>query len=76
MAVVMNKSHQCLASHLLVSPPLHLCLIVAEIISLLALSQVRDTAELLVVVDRPVISPDAVNNTCIIMEENTVQIIT
>ena len=50
-----------LTSYSLVSPPLHLSLIVAEIISLLALCQVRDTAELLVVVDQLVITPNAVN---------------
>lgn len=49
-------------SDLQVSPPLHLSLVVADIISLLALRQVGDTAELLVVVDGLVVSPNAVNN--------------
>lgn len=45
----------------LVSPPLHLRLIVADIISLLAVRQVRNTTKLLVIVDRLVFVPNAVD---------------
>lgn len=48
---------------LLVSPPLHLSLVVADEVSLLALRQVGDTAELLVVIHRLVVGSDAVHNT-------------
>lgn len=51
-------------SNLLVPPPLHLSLIVAGIVALLALSQVGNTPELLVVVHELVFGPDAVNNIC------------
>lgn len=47
--------------YILVSPPLHLCLVVADVISLLAGSQVRNTAELLVVVYGLVFNPNAVH---------------
>lgn len=50
--------------YLLVSPPLHLRLVVADIISLLAFGQVRNTAELLVVVHELVLSPNAVHSLC------------
>ena len=60
---LMSSSLQlCLASYLLVSPPLHLRLVVAEVISLLALGQVWDTPELLVEVYGLVFSPDAVHD--------------
>lgn len=49
-------------SNLLVSPPLHLSLVVAGVVALLALSQVGNTPELLVVVHELVLGPDAVNN--------------
>lgn len=49
-------------SFLLVSPPLHLSLIVAGIVSLLALGQVRNTTELLVVVHGLVFNTKAVNS--------------
>ena len=48
----------------LVSPPLHLCLIVADVVPLLALSQVRNAAELLVVINQLVFRPNAVNGIC------------
>lgn len=62
-----------LTSYSLVSPPLHLRLIVAHIISLLALRQVGNTPELLVIVDQLVVAPNAVNSICKVLE--TVQII-
>lgn len=67
--VIQSYLGSCLTRYLLVSPPLHLCLIVAEVISLLALGQVWDTAEFLVVVHGPVFSPNAVHN--IWMREET-----
>lgn len=51
-----------LSCYLLVSPPLHLGLVVADIISFLAFSQVRNTAELLVVVHELVFSTNAVHS--------------
>lgn len=52
------------AYYLLVSPPLHLSLVGADIISLLAFSQVRNTAELLVVVHELVFTPNTVHGIC------------
>lgn len=69
--LVDKKMHSCekfsslwisLVCYLLVSPPLHLCLVVAGVISLVALRQVRNTTELLVVVHDLVFSPNTVNS--------------
>lgn len=54
----------CVVCYLLVSPPLHLSLVVADIISLLAFGQVRNTAELLVVVHELVLTPNTVHSLC------------
>lgn len=51
-----------LSCYLLVPPPLHLSLVVADIISFMAFSQVRNTAELLVVVHELVFSTNAVHS--------------
>lgn len=47
--------------YLLVSPPLHLSLVVADVISFLAFSQVGNPSELLVVVHELVFSTNAVH---------------
>lgn len=56
------KKVMILSCYLLVSPPLHLSLVIADIISFLAFNQVRNTAELLVVVHELVFSTNTVHS--------------
>lgn len=56
------KKVMILSCYLLVSPPLHLSLVIADIISFLAFNQVRNTAELLVVVHELVFSSNTVHS--------------
>lgn len=57
-----NSTTMLFLMNILVSPPLHLSLIIAQIISFLALSQLRNTAKLLMIVVGLLIALDAFDN--------------